>query len=86
VAAFGIDVPVHQIAVLDLNSQTLQIVNDVPAHGGQYYTPFHLENGKVFISVNTGSSAHIYRVDPANGTAQQGAAIDGKSIQCFFKY
>ncbi len=85
-AAFGIDVPIHRIAILDLNSQTLQIVNDVPAHGGQYYTPFYMENGKVFISVNTGSNAYIYRVDPSSGTAQQGATIDGKSIQCFFKY
>lgn len=85
-AAFGIDVPIHRIAILDLNAQTLQIVNDVPAHGGQYYTPFHIEDGKVYISVNTGSNAWIYRVDPAAGTAQQGAVISGKSIQCFFKY
>lgn len=84
--AFSIDNPICKIAVLDLNSQTVTVVNDVPSHGGQYYTPFHIEDGKVFISVNTGSSAYIYRVDPSNATAQQGAAIDGKSIQCFFKY
>lgn len=84
--AFEVTNAICKIAILDLNAQTVTIVNDVPLHGGQYYTPFYLESGMVYISVNTGSSAYVYRVDPATATAQQGAAIDGSQLQYILKY
>lgn len=85
-AAFNAATPIHRIAILDLNAKTLNIVNDVPLHGGQYYTPFHIEGGKVFISVNDGNNAYVYRVDPATATAVQGAKIEGDQLQMIIKY
>ncbi len=84
--AFSVDNPICKIAVVDLYSQTFTIVNDVPLHGGQYFTPFLVEDGKVYVSVNNGTTAHIYRVNPANATATQGALIDGNQLQCFYKF
>lgn len=84
--AFSVDNPICKIAVIDLYSQTFTIVDDVPLHGGQYFTPFLVENGKVFISVNNGTSAYVYRVDPSTNSAQQGALINGNQLKCFFKF
>jgi hypothetical protein len=84
--AFSVDNPICKLAVIDLYSQNFTIVNDVPLHGGQYFTPFLVEDGKVYASINNGSTAHVYRIDPATATATQGALIDGNQLQAFFKF
>lgn len=87
-AAFSVmEAPICNIAVLDLNAQTITIVDDVPLHGGQYNTPFFQENGKVWMSITTDvSNAFLYAIDPSNATAAQGARIQGSEIQALFKY
>lgn len=85
-AAFSVTAPVCNIAVLDLNTQSFSIVNSIPLHGGQYQTPFLVENGKVYTSINNGSEAYVYAVDAAAGTATRGARIEGSELQSFFKY
>lgn len=87
-AAFSVmEAPICNIAVLDLNAQTITIVDDVPLHGGQYNTPFFQENGKVWMSITTdASNAFLYAIDPSNATAAQGARIQGSEIQALFKY
>ncbi|MBS1611345.1 MAG: hypothetical protein JST49_00835, partial [Bacteroidetes bacterium] len=57
-----------------------------PNHGGQYQTPFHVENGKVYTSINNGTEAYVYAVDPNSGTATRGARIEGSELQSIFKY
>ncbi|UII29629.1 DUF4374 domain-containing protein [Fulvivirga ulvae] len=83
-AAFSEITPILNVAVLDLNKETVTIVEDVPLHGGQYQTPYLVENGKVYISVNTGTEAHIYQVDAASGSATKGAKLIGNQFQALF--
>lgn len=85
-AAFSVTAPVCKIAVLDLNTQSFTIVSNIPLHGGQYQTPFHVENGKVYTSINDGSEAYVYSVDASSATATKGARIEGSELQSFFKY
>ncbi|HEY3403591.1 MAG TPA: DUF4374 domain-containing protein [Ohtaekwangia sp.] len=87
-AAFSVvDAPIHNIAVLDLEDKTIEIVDEVPLHGGQYLTPFMVENGKVWASITTSATdAFVYEIDPATATAVKGARIDGSEIQTFSKY
>jgi hypothetical protein len=87
-AAFSVaEAPICNIAILDLNAKTLTLVNEVPLHGGQYLTPFLLEDGKVYASVTTSASdAFVYRIDPVTATAEQGARIEGSEIQAFHKF
>ena len=84
-AAFQDNVPFTKIGVIDLVNKTFTEVADIPAHGGQYKTPFYIENGLVYVSVNTGSEAHIYSVDANTATAKKGAAIDGLEAQAIYK-
>lgn len=85
-AAFSVDAPVCNIAVLDLNTKSFNLVSSIPLHGGQYQTPFHVENGKVYTSINNGTEAYVYAVDPSSATATKGARIEGSELQSIFKY
>ena len=87
-AAFSVMTqPINNIAILDLNAKTLEIVDDVPLHGGQYLTPFLIEEGKVWVSITTSpTDSFLYLVDPATASATKGARIEGSEIQSFFKY
>jgi hypothetical protein len=73
--------PLLNTAVIDLNNKTVTIVDDVPLHGGQYQTPFLVEDGNVFISVNNGTDTHVYKVDAANAIATKGAKLIGNQFQ-----
>ena len=82
--AFDSSTPALYAAILDLNAKTVTLVDDIPMHGGQYQTPYLVENGKVYISVNDGKDAFVYRVDPATATAERGARIIGNELQAIF--
>ena len=73
--------PLLNTAVIDLYNKTVTIVDDVPLHGGQYQTPYLVEEDKVFISVNNGTDTHVYQVDAANATATKGAKLTGNQFQ-----
>ncbi len=84
-----------KMVVLDLINKTVKDVDGIPAHIGQEQTPFLVENGKVYVSINagsdiasvkTGTEAYIYEIDPATATGTKGAKIEGRGIQAFFKY
>ncbi|MGK7389907.1 MAG: DUF4374 domain-containing protein [Candidatus Cyclobacteriaceae bacterium M2_1C_046] len=83
-AAFSEVNAILNVAILDLNAQTVTVVDDVPLHGGQYQTPYLVENGKVYVSVNNGTEAHVYQVDPATATATKGAKLIGNQFQALF--
>ncbi|MBL6447719.1 DUF4374 domain-containing protein [Fulvivirga sp. 29W222] len=83
-AAFSEVTPLLNVAVLDLNKKTVTIVDDVPLHGGQYQTPYLIEGGKVYVSVNNGTEAHVYQVDPVTASATQGAKLIGNQFQALF--
>ncbi|MGR3812108.1 DUF4374 domain-containing protein [Jiulongibacter sp. NS-SX5] len=83
-ALFSEVTPLLNTAIIDLNAQTVTIVQDVPQHGGQYATPFLVEDGKAYISVNNGTEAYVYQVDAATATAVRGAKLIGNQFQGLF--
>lgn len=83
-AAFNEVSPLLNIAILDLNSKTLTIVDDIPLHGGQYQTPYLVKDGKVYVSVNNGTEAFVYEVNPIDATATKGAKLIGNQFQALF--
>lgn len=72
---------VHKLVILDLENQTSTDVSGVPLHGGFYGSPWHVEDGNVYMSVTTASDAHVYEVDVATATGVQGAEIQGKELK-----
>lgn len=78
---FSESTPLLNTAIIDLYNQTITIVDEVPLHGGQYQTPFLLENGKVYCSVNNGTDTYVYQIDPENATASKGAKLIGNQFQ-----
>ena len=78
---FSESTPLLNTAIIDLYKKTVTIVGDVPLHGGQYQTPFLVEDEKVYISVNDGVEAYVYQVDAATATAKQGAKLIGNQFQ-----
>lgn len=88
-AAFGSDWEkfVCRIAVLDMNTKTVTLVNEIPLHKGQYQFPSLVDNSKVSLSIATAlDGVFVYEVDPATAKATKGARINGQEIQAFYKY
>ena len=84
-AAFGRDVFNQQLAILDLANQTVTEVSNVPLHAKRYSSPVTVKEGKVYVSIETASEAHVYQVDIATATATKGARINGKTIKGFYR-
>ena len=84
-AAFGREVFNQQLAILDLANQTVTEVANVPLHAKRYSSPVMVEEGKVYVSIETASEAHVYQVDTATATATKGARINGKTIKGFYR-
>lgn len=83
--AFGRDVFNQKLVILDLEAQTVTDVTNVPLHAKRYSSPVFVEDGKVYVSVETASEAHVYQVDIATATGTKGAKINGKTIKGFYK-
>lgn len=84
-AAFGRSVFNQKLVIIDLVEQTVTDVEGVPLHAKRYSSPVLVEDGKVYVSIETESDAHVYRVDIENATAEQGATIAGKTIKGFYR-
>lgn len=84
-AAFG-NFDVCKVVIIDLVAETVTEVTDIPAHAGQYQTPYLTENGKVYMSIrqNSTGEAYVYRIDPSTATAEKGAKIDGLELQAIY--
>jgi len=85
-AAFDVTKPICKMVVLDLTAKTVTEVTDIPLHGGQYQTPFLVEDGKVYVSINSGTDAYVYQVDPTTAKAVKGAKIVGQELQSIIKF
>lgn len=72
---------IHKLVILDLEAQTSTEVTGVPLHGGFYGSPWYVEDGSVYMSITTSESAHVYRVDAASASGEQGAEILGKELK-----
>lgn len=75
----------QRLVILDLVAQTVTPVADVPLHAKRYTSPVTVEDGKVLVSIETATEAHVYEVDIETATATQGADIEGKTIKGFYR-
>jgi hypothetical protein len=71
---------VCKLVVLDLEQKTINPIDGVPLHKGQY-APMLVEDGKVYVNITTSDEAAIYEIDPAAASAEKGAEIKGREIQ-----
>ena len=83
--AFGRDFFNQKLVIIDLVTQTITDVADVPLHAKRYTSPLLIDDGKAYLSIETADEAAVYTLDVATGTATKGATIDGKTIKGFFR-
>lgn len=83
--AFGREVFNQRLVILDLEAQTVTEVSNVPLHAKRYSSPVLVEDGKVYVSIETETEAYVYQIDIENANGTQGAKIEGKTIKGFYK-
>jgi hypothetical protein len=83
--AFGRETFNQRLVILDLEAQTVTEVANVPLHAKRYSSPVTVENGKLFMSIETANEAYVYQVDVENATGTIGAKIEGKTIKGFYR-
>ncbi|MCT4644062.1 MAG: DUF4374 domain-containing protein [Carboxylicivirga sp.] len=83
--AYGREIFNQKLVIIDLDAQTVTDVANVPLHAKRYTSPLMVEDGMVYVSIETADDAFVYKVDVANATAVKGAKIVGKTIKGFYK-
>lgn len=83
--AYGRDIFNQKLVIIDLENKTITDVANVPLHAKRYTSPISVEEGKVYVSIETASDAYVYQVDIASATGTRGAKILGKTIKGFYK-
>ncbi|MCG8580064.1 MAG: DUF4374 domain-containing protein [Bacteroidales bacterium] len=83
--AYGREIFNQKLVVIDLEAQTVTDVANVPLHAKRYTSPLMVENGMVYVSIETADDAYVYKVDVNKSTAVKGARIIGKTIKGFYK-
>ncbi|MBZ9729941.1 DUF4374 domain-containing protein [Salegentibacter sp. JZCK2] len=83
--AFGRDAFNQKLVILDLEAQTVTEVADVHLHAKRYSSPVFVEDGKIYVSIETANEAYVYQVDIETAKATKGAKIEGKTIKGFYK-
>lgn len=84
-AAFGREYFNQRLVILDLEAQTVTNVANVPLHAKRYSSPVSVEDGKLYMSIETADEAYVYQIDVETATATQGAEIEGKTIKGFYQ-
>lgn len=74
-----------KLALADLAAKTLTIVDDIPLHRGGYGGNVFQEDGKAWVSVNTGAESSLWSIDVASGKATKGAKIAGYDVPTLFR-
>lgn len=83
----------HKLVIIDLDTQTITDVDNVPMHQKRYTSPIEVIDGKVLVSIETNAGTseapeletYVYEVDVENATAVKGAKIEGaKTVKGFF--
>lgn len=83
--AYGRDIFNQKLVIIDLENKTITDVANVPLHAKRYTSPVLVEDGKVYVSIETVSDAYVYQVDIASAVGVKGAKIQGKTIKGFYK-
>jgi hypothetical protein len=86
-AAFDVTIPICKMGIIDLNNKTVQIIEDIPTHGGQYGAQWLVEDGIVYASITsaTAGEARIYAIDPLTATATKADKIEGLEVPAIYK-
>lgn len=84
-AAYGRDEFNQKLVIIDLVNKTVTDVANVPLHAKRYTSPILVEDGKVYVSIETATEAYVYQVDVTTATATKGARINGKTIKGFYR-
>ncbi|MEM7509322.1 MAG: DUF4374 domain-containing protein [Bacteroidota bacterium] len=71
------DIPLISTGILDLNTQTFTLLEDVPTAGGGWNVAHMIEGTKLFLGVSNSTYAGVYVIDVATGTATEGVRVDG---------
>ena len=73
-----------KLAIIDLSAKSLTYITGVPIHyggeTGMYNNHFMVDNGKIYIKINSTEGLYMYEVDPGTYTGRRGAKITGKEI------
>lgn len=83
--AYGRDTFNQKLVIIDLEAKTVTDVANVPLHAKRYTSPLTVEDGMVYVSIETADDAYVYKVDVASASATKGAKIIGKTIKGFYK-
>lgn len=83
-SAYSKDLITQKLVIIDLVSQTITDVADVPLHSKRYSSPIEVMNGKVYVSIETATDAFVYEIDIDSATATKGVEIKGKTIKGFY--
>jgi len=75
----------QKLVIIDLAAKTITDVANVPLHAKRYSSPVLVEEGNVYVSIETATDAYVYQVDIATATGTKGAQIIGKTIKGFYK-
>lgn len=75
----------QKLVIIDLETQTVTDVANIPLHAKRYTSPILVENGKAYVSIETATDAHVYQIDIESATGTKGAKIIGKTIKGFFR-
>ncbi len=75
----------QKLVIIDLVAKTVTDVANVPLHAKRYSAPVLVEDGKLYVSIETENEAYVYQVNVETATATKGAKINGKTIKGFFR-
>ncbi len=75
----------QKLVIVDLETKTVTDVANIPLHAKRYSSPVLVEEGKVYVSIETETKAYVYQVDVETAIGIKGAEIIGKTIKGFYK-
>lgn len=85
-AGFSLTNYLFNMAIVDLETQTVTQVQNLPKHAGGFCRPVYVENGKGYLSIVSATEARIYEIDPTTATAKKGALIKGNEVPFIYKF
>lgn len=77
--------PICKLAILDLASQTITPVTNLPDHGGEYGGQLLVEDGKAYKCITSATETRIYAINLTTGVAEKGALVKGLEMPAIYK-
>lgn len=86
--AYTLTNAIFELAIVDLEAQTVTKVSDVPKHGGGFARGIYVENGKAYLSIvsSVTNEVRVYEIDPATATGKKGALVKGSELPFIYKF